>query len=94
MKAVTPETVVVTTVHDSQIIDDVPADIFGPHDVPVDIIVTPTQVIHIEKRLPKPEGIIWELISQRRLELMPVLKALLDKDKELVYVYIILAKIN
>lgn len=58
MKAVNQNTIVITTVHDSQVFDTLPAELFGPHDVPVDIIVTPTEVIHVETRLAKPQGVI------------------------------------
>jgi 5-formyltetrahydrofolate cyclo-ligase len=40
------EVPVVTTVHELQILDDVP---FEPHDTKVDIIVTPERVIRIFK---------------------------------------------
>lgn len=51
------------------------------YDVPVDIILTPTQVIRIEKRLPRPPGIVWNLLSSRRVNLMPVLQALKEKQE-------------
>ncbi|XP_073963668.1 methenyltetrahydrofolate synthase domain-containing protein lost [Choristoneura fumiferana] len=73
MKAVKPSTVVVTTVHDCQVFDTLPAELFGPHDVPIDIIVTPTQVIETQRMSQRPPGIIWHLLSNRRLLLMPVL---------------------
>lgn len=84
MKAVNQDTIVVTTVHDTQVFDRLPAELFQAYDVPVDIIVTPTQVIHVEKRLPKPNGIIWNILSQRRIDLMPVLKALREIDEKYV----------
>lgn len=45
MQAVDDATLVVTTVHDSQLVpdDEIPVDRLLEHDVPVDIIVTPTQ---------------------------------------------------
>ena len=42
--AVTPETVVISTVHDVQVFDELPESLFSSHDLPVDIIVTPTEV--------------------------------------------------
>ena len=35
MGAVNDDTMVVTTVHDCQVIDDIPDSIFGDHDLPV-----------------------------------------------------------
>jgi 5-formyltetrahydrofolate cyclo-ligase len=64
---------IATTVHDVQIIDDIPVEAF---DVPVDIIVTPTRVIRTESSLSKPRGILWELLDPARLEAMPILKEL------------------
>lgn len=40
-----PETLVVTTVHDVQIVEDIPHDEW---DIPVDIIATPTRLIRIK----------------------------------------------
>ncbi|HZT06176.1 MAG TPA: 5-formyltetrahydrofolate cyclo-ligase [Chloroflexota bacterium] len=68
-----PNVPIATTVHDAQIVDSVPIE---PFDVPVDLIVTPTRVIRCEPRLPKPSGVLWEYLSDRRLEEMPVLQEL------------------
>ncbi|XP_023950619.1 methenyltetrahydrofolate synthase domain-containing protein [Bicyclus anynana] len=73
MKAIKPNTLVATTVHDCQVFDTLPAQLFGPHDVPIDLIVTPTQVIETQRMSQRPVGILWHLLSNRRLELMPVL---------------------
>ncbi|XP_026729016.1 methenyltetrahydrofolate synthase domain-containing protein-like [Trichoplusia ni] len=73
MKAIKPNTVVATTVHDCQVFDTLPAELFGPHDVPIDIIITPTQVISTQRMSQRPAGILWHLLSNRRLELMPIL---------------------
>ncbi|CAG9569285.1 unnamed protein product [Danaus chrysippus] len=78
MKAIKPNTLVVTTVHDCQVFETLPASLFGPHDVPIDIIVTPTQVIETQRMSQRPVGILWHLLSQRRLEMMPVLGQLRD----------------
>jgi len=44
--SITPQTPVVTTVHDLQIVEKIPREEW---DVPVDIIVTPTQIIRVVK---------------------------------------------
>lgn len=80
MKAIKPDTIVVTTVHDCQVFDTLPAELFGPHDVPIDIIVTPTQVIETQRMSQRPVGILWHLLSNRRLQLMPVLGQLRDVE--------------
>lgn len=76
MKAITEETTIVTVVHDSQVFDTLPSSLFEPHDVPVDYILTPTRMIKVDNRLPRPPGVIWGILSKRRLDLMPVLQAL------------------
>lgn len=78
--AVTENTVIATTVHDCQVFDTLPHELFKDHDVPVDIIVTPTEVIHVADKLPKPKGILWNILSQRKMNLMAVLKPLRDKE--------------
>lgn len=46
------------------------------HDVPVDIIVTPTRIIHVSDRLPKPSGVYWDLLSPQKLAQIRVLQQL------------------
>ena len=48
------------------------------HDVPVDIIVTPTRIIHVpnENRITKPSGVYWELLSKQKLASIRVLQEL------------------
>lgn len=43
-------------VHDCQLVDDIPVEKLLIHDVPVDIICTPTQVIFTNTSIPKPQG--------------------------------------
>ena len=83
MGAVDPfTTTVVTTVHDCQVFDTLSDNMFGEHDLSVDIIVTPTQVIRCEPRLPKPKAIIWSLLTKQRLEEMPILQTLRDIEQK------------
>lgn len=64
---------IATTVHDAQVEDEIPSE---PWDMPVDIIVTPTRVIRTNSALPKPSGIMWEHLTQERLDAMPILSEL------------------
>jgi 5-formyltetrahydrofolate cyclo-ligase len=68
---------IATTVHDVQVVDDIPVE---PFDVPVDIIVTPTRVIRTRSRQAKPRGILWDLLDPARLEEMPILKELRERS--------------
>ena len=70
------EVLVVTSVHDAQVVDDIPRGALTKHDVPVDIIVTPTRVIRVAERLAKPSGIYWDLLSPEKLGSIRVLREL------------------
>jgi len=75
------DTPVITSVHDSQVISEdmpPPDKPMMKHDVPVDIIVTPTKVIRVnkEKQLPKPDGIYWDLLSEQKIAQIRVLRTL------------------
>jgi 5-formyltetrahydrofolate cyclo-ligase len=74
LRSVTASTPVLTTVHDLQVIDDpIP---MTPHDVPVDLIVTPDRVIRTHPRHAKPRGIHWNDLSEDQLATMPPLEKL------------------
>jgi len=75
MGVVDNQVVVVTMVHDCQVLD-LSDDLFGPHDLPVDYIVTPTRVIKCEGNLPKPKGVIWSVLTPDKLNHIPVLRRL------------------
>lgn len=64
------DTVIVTTVHDVQVVDqDLPET---EHDFRVDIIVTPTRVIRCD-RVPRPPGIIWDHLDEEKIAAIPIL---------------------
>ncbi|KAL4642090.1 methenyltetrahydrofolate synthase domain-containing protein isoform X1 [Arapaima gigas] len=75
MGAVTSAAVVVTIVHDCQVID-IPEDLIGSHDLSVDYILTPTRAIRTDCKLPKPQGIYWSKLDADILEKIPILKKL------------------
>jgi len=67
-------TPIATTVHDLQIEEEIP---MLKHDVPVDIIVTPSKVIKIrEPYYQKPKGIYWEILPKEKLDKIPILNKL------------------
>ncbi|MHA1593796.1 MAG: 5-formyltetrahydrofolate cyclo-ligase [Candidatus Baldrarchaeia archaeon] len=67
------EVPVVATAHDVQVVEGIP---FETHDVPVDIIVTPTRVIRTNTSYPKPNRILWNKLTKEAIEKMPILKKL------------------
>lgn len=73
---------VVTTVHDEQVVEDMPEGQLTKHDVPVDIIVTPTRTIRVPNRAPKPSGVYWDLLSPQKLAQIKVLRDLKQEIEE------------
>ncbi|KAI6656627.1 Methenyltetrahydrofolate synthase domain-containing protein isoform X2 [Oopsacas minuta] len=78
LRIMTPEILIITSVHDSQVVE-IPESIMQPHDIPVDIIVTPTQVINCPRR-PRPPGIIWNLLTTEMLSEIPILNVLRERE--------------
>jgi 5-formyltetrahydrofolate cyclo-ligase len=72
---ITEETVVITTVHPLQIVDN-GAIPMTRHDVPLDYIVTPDEVLPTERRHPRPSGILWDELPDDRIRAIPVLEEL------------------
>ncbi|MGH2829210.1 MAG: 5-formyltetrahydrofolate cyclo-ligase [Actinomycetota bacterium] len=73
-------TVIVATVHESQVLDeDLPAE---AHDIRVDIIATPERIIRADARTDRsarartPSGIEWSLLSEEQIRSMPAIAAL------------------
>ncbi|KAI9098444.1 hypothetical protein K1719_025069 [Acacia pycnantha] len=76
MGAIDDSTPIVTSVHDCQLVDDIPVEKLLIHDVPVDIICTPTQVIFTNTSIPKPQGIYWDKLSPEKLRKIRILREL------------------
>lgn len=74
--ALDEKTPVLTTIHDIQLVDYVPRE---KYDLTVDIIITPTKTIYVEPRPPKPAGIYWDLLGDKKeLPIIKELRALLS----------------
>jgi len=70
---VSDSTPIITTVHDSQIVDFVPLE---DHDIAVDYIVTPTRLLAVNRKKPRPAGIVWSKVTPGMIERMPILREL------------------
>ncbi|XP_066493839.1 methenyltetrahydrofolate synthase domain-containing protein isoform X1 [Tiliqua scincoides] len=81
MGAIREDTVVITAVHDCQVVD-IPEKLLGDHDLTVDCILTPTRVIETGCKSPKPQGILWHKISHEMLDKIPILKNLRYREQE------------
>ena len=72
--AVDETTLVVTTVHDAQVVRGrIP---MTSHDVPVDVVATPTRLIRTSRAHARPTGIDWRALTDAQLAAMPPLAAL------------------
>jgi len=70
-------TPVVTTLHDSQVLrEEIP---MNPHDEPVDFVATPQGFFQTEGRFPKPRGIRWELLTEKQIAAIPILRRLQER---------------
>ena len=67
-------TVILTTVHDVQVLDEELPVL--RHDIPVDYVVTPTRVIQTHTKLPRPKGIYWDDLTEEKIDGMPYFKTL------------------
>ena len=67
---------VLTTVHEISVLEDFPRD---ENDVPLSFIATPERVIEVKSPPPAPKGILWEKLSEKDLEEMPVLAELRNR---------------
>lgn len=69
---VTAETVIATTVHDLQVLDQVLPE--TTHDFRVELIATPTRVLRCP-RVARPSGIVWEDLDAAKVASIPALAA-------------------
>lgn len=69
VKRTTP---ILTTVHPLQIVTDEIE--LQPHDIPVDFIVTPQEIIECQTRIPRPRGLYWNALEKDKIAAIPVLR--------------------
>ncbi|CAM6114137.1 unnamed protein product [Calypogeia fissa] len=84
MGAIDDTTLVVTSVHDIQVVEEglIPTEKLLVHDVPVDVICTPTRTIFTNGSIPKPQGIYWEKLSPEKLGQIRILQILKKSIEE------------
>jgi 5-formyltetrahydrofolate cyclo-ligase len=63
------ETVVATTVHDVQVLPAGRIPVTG-HDVGVDLIVTPSEVVRGRRRR-RPAGVVWADLTEEKIAAIP-----------------------
>ena len=78
---VRPDTPVISTVHSMQVLDeDLP---YTQHDVPLAVVITPDAIIRCDsgaEDLPKPTGIYWEDLDERKIRSIPLLVKLRQEN--------------
>jgi 5-formyltetrahydrofolate cyclo-ligase len=67
-------TPVVAVAHDVQVVEEKLHP--SPTDIIVDMIATPTRLIEMERRAPRPRGVKWELLSPEQIAATPPLQEL------------------
>ena len=72
---VSADTPIATTVHGVQL-QEVGAVPMAGHDISLDLVVTPDEVVWTGRTWPRPEGVAWELLSDEKVASMPVLRRL------------------
>ena len=72
-KKLLAKTPIVTSVHSLQIVDEtIP---MTEHDIPLDWIITPAEVIDTRHSFKRPRGIYWKMLKQEKIDEIPVLQA-------------------
>ncbi|HVM10820.1 MAG TPA: 5-formyltetrahydrofolate cyclo-ligase [Acidimicrobiales bacterium] len=66
------DTVVVTTVHELQVLDPGRIPMSG-HDVPLELIVTPERIIECSRSRPRASGIAWDDLTPEKIAAIPLL---------------------
>jgi len=79
MGKISPRTPIVTTVHPLQIFNF--SMQMKVHDIPVDYIITPEKLITTHTSFPRPPGVCWDLLDERKLESIPILKILKPQSR-------------
>ena len=74
---VSPKTPVVSTVHQMQVLDDeLP---YTRHDVFLDYVVTPEEIIRCSGEMPRPSGIYWDDLTPAKIRQIPLLRKLQEQ---------------
>ncbi|HEY6328751.1 MAG TPA: 5-formyltetrahydrofolate cyclo-ligase [Blastocatellia bacterium] len=72
VRKITTRTPIITTVHPIQVID---GEIeLKPHDIPLNFIITPEEIIECDGKVPKPKGVYWQFLDDEQIAAIPVLE--------------------
>ena len=70
-----PDTRIVTTVHPVQVVDEgrIP---MTDHDIPLDLIVTPDEILACDPAFERPAGVDWDALTDEKIDAIPLLRRL------------------
>jgi len=71
-KKIGRNTPIITSVHPLQIVNE--SILMTEHDIPLNAIVTPNEVIEIASPPARPRGIYWGMLPPDKIDAIPVLK--------------------
>lgn len=72
LSIINSRTPIITTIHPLQIVEQ--KFELKPHDIPVDFIITPDDIIESKTKLARPKGIYWEYLDDEKIAAIPLLK--------------------
>lgn len=75
---VEPDTPVATTIHPLQLLDEGVIPV-APHDVPLDLVVTPRSAAATEVSRERPAGIDWDALTEEKIRAIPLLQHLREE---------------
>jgi 5-formyltetrahydrofolate cyclo-ligase len=79
-KKIGRQTAIVTSVHPLQIVDEqIP---MTEHDIPLNAIVTPAELIELEPRFSRPKGIYWKILGEEKIADIPALAKRRDRPPD------------
>jgi 5-formyltetrahydrofolate cyclo-ligase len=70
-----PRTLIVTTVHPAQVLPE-PIEM-RPHDIPVDVVVTPEGVMLLRPAFPRPRGLYRDALAPEWVAEVPIIQRVL-----------------
>jgi 5-formyltetrahydrofolate cyclo-ligase len=78
---VSDATPIATTVHSSQLVGD-DLVVIEPHDTPLDLIATESELIRTNRRGARPGGVDWDRVRPDQYESIPFLESLRDRMRD------------
>lgn len=79
-KKIARQTPIVTCVHPLQIVDEeIP---MTEHDIPLNAIITPGELIEVKPHFPRPKGIYWKILPAEKIADIPALAKRHDRPPD------------